>query len=126
MEISIFLAKMWGLFTVVVCTGLLLRNYNLKKLISGLENEVMILYSAILALLIGIPSILAHNIWSKDWRVIVTFLGWAAFAKGLALLFFPKSMITFATNMNSGLIYKIALVIYLLLGLYLLFVGFFA
>jgi len=31
-----------------------------------------------------------HNIWVKDWRVLITLIGWIAVIKGVLLIAFPQ------------------------------------
>jgi FtsH-binding integral membrane protein len=39
----------------------------------------------------GVAMVRSHNYWAKDWRVIVTILGWFALLFGLARMFFPEA-----------------------------------
>lgn len=123
MELSVFLAKFWGLLTVIVTLALILKHTSFKEIVKDLNHSGLVLISAILSLMIGIPHILLHNIWTPDWRALVTILGWAAFLKGIMLLFFPRRALANAKYIASSGISQVILTLYLLLGLYLLIVG---
>jgi hypothetical protein len=44
-----------------------------------------------LLLVAGIAIVHAHNLWVRDWRVIVTAIGWVAVVFGLVRMFFPQA-----------------------------------
>ena len=46
---------------------------------------------AILAtFLLGLVTVVLHNIWVWDWRVAVTILGWVTLCKGIEKISFPN------------------------------------
>lgn len=125
MELSLYLAKSWGIFIILICSALLIRRKDFKKMLRDInDGELYFLYGGIMALLIGVPHIIGHNVWAYDWRVIVTLLGWASLIKGIVLLFVPNLGIKFSKSMVISKFYDLALSIYLIIGVYLSYVGF--
>jgi hypothetical protein len=41
----------------------------------------------------GMVIVALYNVWSADWRVLVTLLGWLTVIKGAVIMLFPSSMI---------------------------------
>ena len=46
--------------------------------------------AGLIALVAGLALVLTHNVWTADWRVLITLVGWIALAKGLTLLMLPR------------------------------------
>ncbi|MGI9531889.1 hypothetical protein [Lutimonas sp.] len=44
---------------------------------------------SILGILIGLLNILLHNVWVKDWRILITLFGWFSLLKGVSQFAFP-------------------------------------
>jgi uncharacterized membrane protein len=91
METSIFLAKIIGIIYLSFGIGLLLnKKYYSKVLHDLLESTTYLIFGGFLAIIFGLLILEYHNIWSKNWTVIITIVGWAALIKGIVLLIFPK------------------------------------
>lgn len=128
MELSIFLAKAWGLYLLIIALAFLINKNIFKILLRLFENEGAVFASGVFNLMVGILMVLSHNIWTPDWRVIITLFGWIALAKGIIRLFWPRLLINVVIKRigklkDSGWI-SVLLGIALLLGLYLSFIGF--
>mgnify|MGYP003657293583 CR=1 FL=1 len=99
-NISIFLAKFWGWYLIIFFVIL---TFNPKFLIT----------TSLVAIIVGLLNILAHNIWEPNWKLIITLIGWIALFIGLALFVFPKRTVAFLEFINI----KFVQVIYTLLFL---------
>jgi uncharacterized membrane protein HdeD (DUF308 family) len=51
----------------------------------------LIYLNGTLLLIAGIAIVRNHNLWVKDWRVLVTAMGWVAVFFGLLRMFFPEA-----------------------------------
>lgn len=61
------------------------------QIVKDLETQPAFQFiMGILALMLGILMVLAHNVWEMAWPVAVTIVGWLAIGKGLMRLMFPK------------------------------------
>ena len=124
MELSLYLARAWGLFTVLICLGLLLNRENYMHMIRQLKpDDISILIAGVFALVLGVVQVVGYNSWTLDYRGLVTLFGWIALLKGIAIIFIPKYTERFAKVVTWGNWYLPAVVIFLLMGVYLLYVG---
>jgi uncharacterized protein YjeT (DUF2065 family) len=83
-----------GIVYLAVGAGLIINPDFYKKLVTEFsENPSAIYLGGLVALAIGYLLVTFHNIWSKDWSVIITIFGWVALIKGLLLIALPKATI---------------------------------
>lgn len=82
MNAAVFLAQFWGLsFFILGVLFLLRREVILGYMKSVVSEPGIILIAGYASLSIGLGSILVHNVWSLDWRGIVTLIGWLSLVK---------------------------------------------
>ena len=127
MELSLFLAKAWGLYAIISSLALLIKKQSdLTKLLKDFNNEVAIVLSGLIAVGLGITSVLGHNVWVADWRVFVTIFGWLALLKGISLLFVSQKAFNLSQGLIKSSLLRVILIIYLLVGVYLAYTGFYS
>lgn len=126
MLLSIFLAKVIGLYLVIVSTAFMLKANEFKPMMLGmLKNPSLVLFSGIMALIFGILIVVSHNVWVMDWRVIITLLGWLTLLKGITRLFYPEFAMKKAIKcIENKASYNIMMFITLFIGLVLLYFGY--
>lgn len=96
MSLSILVARILALAYLSVGIGILSCNIKLTDLISDFQSSPALTYlSGLFATIIGMLLIHQHNIWVKDWRVLITIIGWIALAKGIMLITIPQSITWF-------------------------------
>jgi hypothetical protein len=125
MELSIFLAKVLGLWIFVGSLAALIR----PKLVEGIakemsRSEAFLYLTGFVALLIGILLIVLHNIW-VGWPIVITILGWLFVLRGLVRIFLPEKankLLRWFLDHKNYLVFSC--VVGLLVGLYLLYFGF--
>ena len=88
-EITIFLAQFWGsLFMILgglsVCAGFL------GRIIKFTDNKVITIVTGYITFLLGLITVVLHNLWVWDWRVAITILGWTTLIKGIMKIGFPQ------------------------------------
>lgn len=124
MEISIFLAKVIGLFffisvlSIIVCY----KTY-LEMEEDAAKNPALMYLSGFFILIVGILLTVSHQIWSRDWRVIITIIGWLILVKGILRIFFPKIVKKLIEKKRYPW-FLLAEAVSLLVGLYLMYKGF--
>jgi hypothetical protein len=125
-RLTVFLARLIGLFTVLLIAALLVRGSAMVETAVA-DGPVMFTY-AIISLAIGLVLILRHNIWSGGaLPVVVTLVGWLILAKGLLLLFpTPEALSRFFERLHYGDYFYLYIAPSLLIGLYLTRAGFVA
>ncbi len=123
MPLTNFLAELWGISLVLISLALLIKDGHLKKIFSAIEDDEMFCWG-MAAAVIGVAMVLTHNIWVKDWTVVITIFGWLSLIKGLAMLFLPEFVKKMAKNLQSAPFLPYALIVMLAIGLALTYLGF--
>lgn len=124
---SIILAKILGLYFLSVGLSFMMYPDRLRRIYPQvMKDEGFLMLGGVLALLIGAFVISVHNIWVLGWPVIITILGWWSFVKGFALITYPD-FINFSSfiQSRSTLFFRVISSIYFVLGLFLVYKGFF-
>ena len=125
MDLSLYLAKIWGLSGILLCISLLLNKKQLITIIKKFEgNTLSGILAGVVTLGIGVAQVVGYESWTLDWRGLVTLYGWIAFLKGVAILFIPRYLEQFAKVFAKEDWYTLAFLIFLILSAYLLFMGF--
>jgi uncharacterized membrane protein (DUF441 family) len=119
--LSIFLAKVLGIYFIVLCLALL--NKTTRKNLFDLVEKEGISLVGLITLVIGIAMVVSHNVWT-GWPIVITIIGWLSVIKGVCLLFFPTAYSGLYMKMrNSDWLYAF-LIIGVVLGVFLTYVGF--
>jgi len=127
MENSIFIAKILGLYTVIVALGIMVNLKNYQRVMEDfVKNAALIYLGGVMALVFGLLILLFHNVWVAGWEVIITIFGWVALIKGIWLITLPNSVakVTQLYQKNTALLVS-HLIIVLALGIFLMTKGYF-
>ena len=98
-----------------------------EKIVKEMESSESLTYIAgLFSMLIGLIIVLNHNIWDSFLTCLISFIGWSAIVKGAAFIIAPKILFKMSKPLmqNTALI-KFALVVALVAGGYLSYVGYF-
>jgi hypothetical protein len=126
MATSIFLARLIGPVALVIGLALIFNGAVYRTMTQQfLDSYALIFLAGMLTLAAGLATVLSHNVWSADWRVIITILGWLWIIGGAVRLGAPQ----FAASMGRStlanpLTPKIGAAICLVLGALLYFFGY--
>ncbi len=88
MEISIFFARFWGSLFITLGLQSVFANL-LGRTIKMTEDKTITVSTGYITFLLGLVTIILHNIWVVDWRVAITVLGWSTLLKGIMKIGFP-------------------------------------
>ena len=125
METSIFLAKVIGLMSVISTTAVLIRyKGSLALEEEAMKNPVATYLSGFAILILGVLLVVSHSVWTSDWRLVITIIGWLVLLKGVGRIFFPGAVINLIEKKRNNRKFLIGEVIVFLAGLYLLYYGF--
>jgi hypothetical protein len=125
MATSLFLAKVMGLFLLIVSVILLVNFHKFPKLVKDFaKNSLLIFISGFPALLLGLLIVLNHNIWVNDPRVIITILGWLILVKGVLRLSMPEQLAARVLHMSPKVHFFLLLLVGIV-GAYLTLFGFY-
>lgn len=125
MDLSLFLAKVLGLYFVIVITAYAVQWRDLKKVLEDFErSRGLALFGGAVALLFGLFLVTSHNVWEWSFRGVITFFGWITLLKGLIYLFFPQNIRSIARKILWTRFYPVLLGAFFLLGAWLAATGF--
>lgn len=126
MTTSIILAQILGLYLLLMSAAMLInKSYYQETLITMLQNSGVMFLIAVISLLCGVLLVVFHNIWVPDWRVVITLLAWLGLLKGVVRLFFPNTILKWSHCIQNHGVYYSSLGICAVVGLYLIYKGFF-
>lgn len=125
MELSILLAKIIGLILTLVALTLLLNRKNIYLLFDIYKNPGAVFLTGLLEIFLGITFVLNHNIWTRDYRTVITIIGWMLLLRGLGRTFFPSRIPKLLKKFRQMHAFFTPLLIFILaIGLYLTYMGF--
>ena len=91
MELSLFLAKLFGIYLLIIAVLWALRGDIISKVIEEFfASRAMLFVSGLLALAVGIAMAIGHSVWELNWRGLITLFGYVSIAKGIARIGFPS------------------------------------
>ena len=90
MEVSLFLAKFWGWFMVLFFFLLIAYPKRIRQMFTFVKDDKFIIILSVLTIIIGLLNVVAHNVWTRDWRVMITIFGWTSLLKGVTQFAFPR------------------------------------
>lgn len=121
MDISIFLARVFGLYFVLMGLVFLAKsNHTIQVIREFYQNRALVFVVAWFTLILGILMVVSHSIWKSDWRVIITVLGYLTLLKGLLHLFVAEIAVK-ASRINKNTLRYLSVGVLSLGGLLLWF-----
>jgi hypothetical protein len=122
MDITIFFARLWGSYFIIF--GLLfIITRQLGKTIEMTDDKAFVISTGYITLIMGLVTVILHNIWVLDWRLIITLLGWFTVIKGIQKIGFPEHIRKQAQRFKKK--QWLSAIILILLGVFLLWMSFY-
>ena len=88
MDITIYLARFWGSLFMILGSMSVGAKF-LGRVIKMTEDRSITVSTGYITFLLGLITVVLHNVWVADWRVAVTVLGWVTLLKGIEKIGFP-------------------------------------
>ena len=88
-EVSDFFARFWGSLFMILGAQSVGAGF-LGRVIKYTEDKTITISTGYITFLMGLVTVILHNIWVADWRVGVTILGWITLLKGVTKVAFPE------------------------------------
>jgi hypothetical protein len=120
---TIFLAQFWGWLSLITAIVYLVKGKSfLDELLKMHEEKGFVFLSGWVLLVLGLITIILHNVWIADWRIIITLTGWASVFKGITRMGFPEetSKLTYAILKDKIVRFRITMFVVGLLGVVLI------
>jgi hypothetical protein len=122
---SVFLARLIGPVFVAVGVGLLINFPAYQAIVADfLRSYALVYVSGVIVLVAGLAIVNVHNIWTRDWRVIITILGWLMTIGGIIRIVAPRFVMSVTASMFSHTYAVIAGICLVLLGAFLAYQGY--
>lgn len=127
MEISLFLAKVLGLYCVIAGVFLFVKPDFWRSVIADFQRiPALVALSGSLSLILGLLIVVSHNFWEWSWVVVITILGWITLIRGLLALFLPEKIQAFANSIKESHTLNYFGIVSIVVGIFLLYHGYFA
>ncbi|KTD64333.1 hypothetical protein [Legionella spiritensis] len=125
---TLFLATVIGWYLVIVSLFLLFRRETMRTIMAEiLAQRALVFVLAVFTLILGLLMVTSHNIWVMAWPVVVTLISWLVLISGLLRFFCPDTAIKMGRSfLNHPTGMNVTTVIFLIIGLFLLFQVYFA
>ena len=92
-EYSIFFIKFYGYFMFLFAGALLISKEGRKMMIKTSQDETQVILTGMISLIIGLPVIILHNVWTADILGFITLIGWTTSLKGVVRIAFPSFVV---------------------------------
>lgn len=127
MNMTLFLAQLWGPVLVAFGVGIFVSGEYYLKVYRDFEKNVfaMMLFGMV-ATVAGTAHILAHNVWGSFTAGLVSFLGWGTFLKGALFLIAPNLVDKVGDVWANKKLIPVAGTLTLIVGIYLVWFGYIA
>lgn len=126
MQTSLFLARLIG--PVMLVVGLALFSYPDRFREAArhfLDDAALLFMTGLLTITAGLAIVLAHNVWTADWRVLLTSFGWLAAITGTLRIIAPQLVVQAGHRMLAQpRALPIAGAVWVVIGLLFCFVGY--
>lgn len=121
MEVSIFFARLWGSFFLIF--GLLfIITRQLGRTIEMTDDKAFVISTGYITLLMGLVTVILHNLWVADWSVVITILGWSTLIKGIMKVGFPEQIHKQAQRFKKK--QELSAIFLMVLGVWLMYMSF--
>jgi hypothetical protein len=126
MQTSIFIARLIGPVMLVIGLSVFANPHTFREISEEfLASRALLFLSGLLIMPAGLAIVLTHNIWTLDWRVLITLFGWLNVIGGAVRLRAPTYLIqTGRALLRRPRFTTVAAAIWVVLGLLFCFFGY--
>jgi len=118
MELSILIARIISVIYVSTGIAVIIGTVDFNRIVDGLKTSPALTFIAgATAIIGGIFLIEYHNLWVKNWTVLITIISWFLLIGGIVVLIFPKFLSYYNQLLkNSRLLGSFILIFGLIMG----------
>lgn len=93
MDLSIFLAKLLGLYMLIIAGAWLVSKEKLDESFKDLaSSKGLIVFSGMINIALGLAIAIGHPIWQLNWVGLITLIGYLMIFKGVIRLLFTEKV----------------------------------
>lgn len=91
MDTTIFFARLWGSFFMIF-GALFIITGQLGKTIEMTDDKAFVISTDYITMLMGLVTVILHNVWVASWPIVITIMGWSTLIKGVMKIGFPETI----------------------------------
>ena len=124
---SVFLAGLIGPVMLVIGLAVFANPRGFRDMAEEfMASKALMFLSGFLVMPAGLAIVLTHNVWTADWRVLITIFGWLNVIGGAVRLFGPLFIVKAGhTMLKQPHFTTIVAALWVVLGLVFCFFGYF-
>ena len=128
MQVSVFLARLLGPLLLLPGVGLLVNPRAFRIMASEVVGSITLVYLfGLIDFAAGLAIVLVHNVWTVNWRVLITLIGWLLLIRGAARILITDTLIGYAKALiRNKRLYPVSGGVLVILGLVLCYFGYVA
>ncbi|HEY1037124.1 MAG TPA: hypothetical protein VGE62_00915 [Candidatus Paceibacterota bacterium] len=127
MDITLFLAQIYGPVLLAVGAGVFVSTRYYVKIYRDLDKDALaVLVFGMFGMAIGIVQVSFHNVWDTFLQGLISFIGWGFIAKGALFLIAPGIVDRMGDEWANRKLVPLAGFFMVLIGAYLTWAGYFA
>jgi len=103
MSETAFLARLLGLFTLVIAAAILINRRGMIAAMQGLSHHPdTLLIAEVIGLGVGLAIVISHEVWTSLLGLVVTLFGWFILLRALILMLLPPEKIASSSRSSPG------------------------
>jgi hypothetical protein len=128
MQVSVFLARLLGPLLLLPGVGLLVNPRAFRAMATEVVGSITLVYLlGLFDFAAGLAIVLVHNVWTVNWRVLITLIGWLLLIRGAARILITDTLMGFAkTLIRNKQLYLVSGGVLVILGLVQCYFGYVA
>jgi hypothetical protein len=128
MQVSVFLARLLGPLLLLPGVGLLVNPRVFRTMATEVVGSITLVYLfGLFDFAAGLAIVLVHNVWTVNWRVLITLIGWLLLIRGAARILITDTLMDYAkTVIRNKQLYPVSGGVLVILGLVLCYFGYMA
>lgn len=126
MEPTLFIAKVLGLYLLIMGIAMLLKANSIKVVVHDvISSPPLVFISGAITLIFGLLLLVNYNVWQLNWFLAITLIGWVITIRSILCLFFPILAVHMMKKfLHNDFLYYIITLIIIFLGVILSDLGF--
>ena len=93
MELSRLIAKIFSVVYISSGIAVLIGTINFRDIVNELEKSPALTFvSGCFGIIAGMILVVNHNLWIKNWSVLITIISWIMLVGGVIVVIIPRSL----------------------------------
>jgi len=94
MDLSVLVAKIIAVIYIASGAAVLIGTVKISDIVKEYEKSpVLIFLSGVMAIIFGMILVNYHNVWVKNWTVLITIISWVILIEGIVVVIMPASLL---------------------------------